>query len=60
MATAPSLSTTKPSTLSFIEPNGGQIHDAKQPGMDSISLVEMKAGLRMKSLTEAKIEGHLP
>ena len=38
----------------------GQTHDDEQRGMDKGSLEEMKAGLKRKSLTESKIEGHLP
>ena len=60
MAAAPCLPVAEPSTFNFIKPRGGQIHVAERLGVGNISLAEMEAGLRMKSLTEAKIEGHLP
>ena len=60
MATTSGLPIAEPLIFSFIKPSGKQIHDAERLGMNNISLVEMEVGLRMKSLTEAKIESHLP
>ena len=52
----PGFPLADPSTLSFIEPIGGQDQETKIRDLSTVTTAE---GLRKKSLNEAAKEGHL-